>query len=463
MALGFSALRSKLIAVEYGPQGIGLFGSITTLALVATTLLGFGITILGVTTISSHPEGSRDRQVAVVAVRRGALVLTLACGAIFTPVVIGAGTVSRFFAIQQDEIVAVAIATASAILGGSRLAVLNAAGRILALAAATALGPALGTLLTAALILADSPHIIAVAVASPPAITMALALLADRVPGKAVSNISWRVSATHFARAMRLGGYVTAAACVSSGAQFLARFVTSSTQGLEATGQFQAAWVIGATYLGFLFTTFAVDYLPKLSRTRDPLELNRTVNFQLHFALAIMVPAIVILAALREPLMHSLYTGDFGVAASILRLQLLGDLFKLLGWSVAYVLLARADGPRYLLLEAVWGITYLIGISVSGILGEPRLTGAAYTLAYVAYASMALVLARKVGVQLTRASWLFVSGAAVYVSVALLAPIAAIVAVQAIGSVAVLLLALKRWHRNGLLRTRASAEFGASA
>lgn len=168
--------------------------------------------------------------------------------------------------------------------------------------------------------------------------------------------------------------------------QLIVRTLVQAELGPDALGQFQAAWAISVTYLGFVLGAMTTDYLPRLTAVVE----NRTaavklINEQTEVALLLCAPFVVGMLAFAPWLIHLLYSAEFGPAVEILRWQLLGDIFKVIVWPIGFVQQAKGAGRSFLLTEMFGAVLLCLGVFI----GLPHIgiaaTGVAFLFVYIAY------------------------------------------------------------------------------
>jgi PST family polysaccharide transporter len=211
---------------------------------------------------------------------------------------------------------------------------------------------------------------------------------------------SWKLSlrqlAAEWVALGRVGVGVMVAAITSTGSALLVRAVIQRQLGAASLGQFQAAWAISMTYVGYVLTAMATDYFPRLAAAaHDKQAANRLINEQLEVALLGAGPVIVGLLALAPWVVTLLYSHKFGAAVAILHWQVLGDVFKVASFPIAYLMLAMSSSGLYIAVEiifmgAVVGITWF-GLPLAGL----QITGIAVLVAYMVYFVCAYLVARK--------------------------------------------------------------------
>lgn len=175
-------------------------------------------------------------------------------------------------------------------------------------------------------------------------------------------------------------------------------------------GYTRAASAIAVTYVGFLLTAMGQDYFPRLAAASTSTA--RTVdiaNKQLETLFLISMPLVFFVMAAAPVVVPLLYAESFVPAVVILEWQLVGDVFKLTSWTLAFLLLAHGRSGSYLITESLGGslIVGLIFVSMKliGIEGF----GLGYAIAYALYCAVVYVIVRsRCQFRFTRrTSWMF--------------------------------------------------------
>jgi len=143
--------------------------------------------------------------------------------------------------------------------------------------------------------------------------------------------------------------------------------------------------------------SMAADYYPRLSEAiQDPRTAARIVREQTEVALFLGAPIILGGLALAPLALQVLYSSAFRPAAELLRWQVLGDVLKIAGWPMGYVLLAANRGRTFLLVEAVgWAAFLATTISLIPYAGLEA-AGIGYLVMYVLYFPAVLITARRI-------------------------------------------------------------------
>jgi enterobacterial common antigen flippase len=203
---------------------------------------------------------------------------------------------------------------------------------------------------------------------------------------------------------LKFGIPFTGSMLVGSGVQYLIPLLILHQLNLENVGYFRAASAISVTSLSIVLIAMGQDYYPRLSAVADNKHsLINTINEQLHFILIIFSPVLLWLILLSPQVILLLYSSQFSIASEILRIMLIGDVFKFISWMLAFVFLARSKSGMYFLSELVFGVfmlasTYL-GVQYFGVEG----TGIGYLISYFCYCFIVWFLVkREINLSFTR-------------------------------------------------------------
>lgn len=408
MVVALGAVRYKFIALEVGASGVGLLGILTSAANFGVILFSLGMSTSGVqATAAAAEDRSRLQRVRAALLIAsswlgvlGGLVAVLLGFAFGGRLVTGTG--------HPATVVALGVSLGAMVISGAQMALLNGTGHVKSLAVCSGFGALVGTVATiAALQMSGEAGVMAALAVAPLATLACSSWLVIREPKTAAPprRSEWWPELRSL---IKLGGVVMLGLLLTSGTQLIIRVWLERDQGLTAAGHFQAAWTITSMYLGFVLTGLAVEYYPRISaQVVDLRGLNKSVDDQVRIALLLAGPVLLWMIVLAPVVLHLLYTVDFQMATGILRLQLLGDIFKIVGWAVAFLLLARRASGAFFIGEVCFNVSYLaLGIPIASQGGLTWL-GFAYGGAYALYVLVVLVLAsRETGFVLRRPTWI---------------------------------------------------------
>lgn len=188
---------------------------------------------------------------------------------------------------------------------------------------------------------------------------------------------------------------MTSSAVFGLGSGILVRGLIHERMGLVELGLFQASWTIASMYLGIVLQAMAADYFPRLSEhaDNDPT-LTIMVNDQTEILLLVGGPVVVGMIGAAPLCLWLLYGAEFTAGASLLRVQLLADVIRLLSWPLGFLLLAKAANRLFVTVEffsvaafvaftwialpslglvaAGWGYLTMIAVSLAGSLASVK-------------------------------------------------------------------------------------------
>lgn len=400
--------KMKVAAVLLGPAGVGLIGLYQTFMQTAVTLAALGVGNSGTRQIAA--AGAEGGAAAVGRVRRalfwGTLAQALLGAAIFW---LASDWIAEHLMADPDragEVAWLALGVALGVAGGAQGALLTGLRRVADLArvqiGSGVIGSALGV---GALWLWGAEGLIAMVLIAP-VVSFALGhLYVARLDRPTGPPDPARVLAREWGAMARLGLAFMISGLITTLGFLAARVLVQRELGPEALGQFQAAWAIGMTYLGFVLGAMGTDYYPRLTAAiSDPAAATRLVNEQTEVALLLCGPVLVAMLGCAPWVIRLLYTGEFGPAVDILRWQLLGDILKVMSWPLGFVLVAAGAGKTFVLTESTGIGVFVLGVFVALPLIGVTATGVAFLALYVAYLPLVWWLGgRRIGFRWSRA------------------------------------------------------------
>jgi PST family polysaccharide transporter len=184
------------------------------------------------------------------------------------------------------------------------------------------------------------------------------------------------------------------------------------TSGMDAAGNFDAAWAISMNQATLVLGSLQAYFLPQLARASGDAERRGHVTSVLAMAIAVAAPLIASLAGLRGVLIEVFYSTKFLGAADFLRWTLVGDYFKVTAWVLAMPMIALADMRAFLAADAVAQVVFL---GLSFLLARVRAPAEAAAMAFVASYALELVVCygyvrRRIGWRAGSVGWWWAAG-----------------------------------------------------
>ncbi|WP_336194441.1 O-antigen translocase [Providencia stuartii] len=179
--------------------------------------------------------------------------------------------------------------------------------------------------------------------------------------------------------------------------QFIIRDYIGTTQGLNQAGYWQGVWYISTTYLMIVTTALSTYYLPRLSEITSKQELKKEILQGYKILLPIVITCGLIIYFLRDFIIYLLFSENFTPMKSLFTWQIIGDVFKIASWLLAYVMLAKSMTKTFIINEIIFSITLVIlayfFIETEGTIGATY----AYSLNYLLYfLTMSIIIGYKV-------------------------------------------------------------------
>lgn len=376
----------KMLAVSYGPSGVGQAGNFRQLITVLGVLAGAGI-FNGVTKLVAQHQ-QQPTELRAVTGTASAMVLgfslLLAVGFLLFAAPISQALFDDVKYQQVIRIVAflqLGIAWANlalAIVKGFR----DAAGNALALIVGSIIGVAawfvcywLGDYSGALVGLAMVPALVMI-----PA--MAVLARRDHLPMRYLLPV-WQ---PQYAR--QLGKFTLMAlmtAVTLPVAWVMMRNLLQEHAGWEQVGLWQGVSSISDAYLQFITASFSVWLLPTLARLENKADISREIMRALRFVLPAVMAASFCVWLLRDFAIWLLFSSQFTGMRDLFVWQLIGDVLKVGCYVFGYLVIAKASLRFYILTE-VSQFILLTGFSrwlipLHGAAGAAQ----AYMATYIAY------------------------------------------------------------------------------
>ncbi len=166
-------------------------------------------------------------------------------------------------------------------------------------------------------------------------------------------------------------------------ASYILRAYITRKGGLTDVGMFQAAFSVTEVYFGMVFTAMATDYYPRLSGvSHDNAKVREEVDSQVEITYLIIAPLLVIFVSCSYLIASLLYSDEFVGIESYWVFASLGIFFKAYSFPLGFILFAKQKSKIFICTALIFNTLFLfnniIGYNVSGITG----LGISYALNY---------------------------------------------------------------------------------
>src|SRR5471030_879543 len=365
--IGAGLLVVKLLAVAFGPEGVGQAGNFRQLVTVLGVLSGAGI-FNGVTKyVAEHHEN--PEQLKAVLGTSSSLILGFSTllAAVFllaaAPVSVGLFGHDRYQAVVR-AVAFIQMGIALAVIGGSLIG-------LLAYLLCFKLGGYEGALAGLALV----PALVII-----PAAGM---LWRRRSFPLAYLKPGWdRFIASHLGKFTLMAVITSVTIPV---AYVMMRNLLAEHYSWKEVGIWQGVSSISDAYLQFITASFSVYLLPTLSRLKDKQAISHEIVKSLKFVLPAVAAVSFTVWLLRDFAIWLLFSKQFIAMRDLFAWQLVGDVLKVGSYVFGYLVIARAS-LRFYVLTKISQLALLTGFShwlipIHGSLGAAQ----AYMATYIVY------------------------------------------------------------------------------
>ena len=402
-------VKVKVVALLLGPAGIGLMGLYENIMSMAAMLSGCGMASSGVRQVTASADDAETLAIVRRALWLGSLMLGSAGMAILWLLSEPVARLVFGDSIHASEVAWLGFGLLLTVISGSQTALLQGLRRINDLARVSIFtGLAAAPIGILVLYLLGNDGVLWFVLTAPAVNFFVVRHYAGRLPQ---SDVSYDLKAIQlqWLAMLKLGIPLMSAGLFMLATQLAVRSILFQKLGLEASGFFQAVWVISVTYVGFALNALAMDFYPRLTKAiADHGRAGKLVNEQAEMALLFIGPALIAIITLAPLVIQLLYSHSFSPAAEILRWQALGDIFKVASVPMVFIFLAKGHGGVAVGFQLLWSAIYLgvllLGITRFGLVIAGVSFGAAYVIYYIA---VVIVANRLIGFKQTMRNWLF--------------------------------------------------------
>jgi O-antigen/teichoic acid export membrane protein len=362
-------IRTKVLAVDLEPSGLGLYGQMLTLltALGAASGLGLG---LGTTRVVAESR-ARDDSEGLKRALEVSFALPLAFGVLLALLLGGASGALASLLLDDDRGLLIVFAALAVPLVALQGPLVHALQGFRDVAGAQGANILFGFVLTiasvAGVIVAGLDGAVLALAASNVVLALALAWRLRRLlrgtgirlelrAGLRMERLKDRAITTMLAI-----GFASAFVGVASWAGELAvRTFLLKQQGADAAGIFQALQLISVQLIGVIVVSIAFLSFTAITEAHavgNRAVVRRTVDDALRLALLLVIPVVLLLGLLRNEVIQILLSSGFDRAADLLPRQLIGDLLRTVAWILGAALVPLG-------LTRIWaGISVAVAVA----------------------------------------------------------------------------------------------------
>lgn len=393
-----SIIKSKFVAILLGPLGVGIQGLYTSALSLVETATKMGLLQSAVRDVSeANGTGNKDRVNLVVSVLRRLVWITGLLGMVV--VIVFSPVLSKTTFGDSNHIIPFIILSVTLLFGqlsDGQKVVLQGLRRLKDLAKSSAIGVTLGLFISVPLFYVWGFDGIVPSILITSITTLLLTwYFANKVK---IDKIQVGFSQTiQEGRGMLVMGLAMSVSNILiTLCAYVLRGVIRSCDGAEMVGLYTAGFTIITTYFSMIFTAMSTDYYPRLAAVNtDNKECRRISNEQGEVASLIMTPLVLICIVFMPLILWILYSDKFLDANDFIFWAVLGMMFKLASWIVAFQFIAKKETKIFIINESLLN-TYTLGLSLLGYrLGGLAGLGIAFTASNFLYLVQVYMVARK--------------------------------------------------------------------
>jgi PST family polysaccharide transporter len=392
-------VRTKIMAILLGPEGIGLTGLYQTAIGVIGNMTALGLGYSGIRMIAeANGAGDLERVARVYAVLKRIPVWLGLIG--FGVVVILRNQLASHTFGDASYGIGVAIVGSMLLFFGLQTpfsGLMQGMRRIDDLAIYNILGTAAGTVLGIAFIYLWHTNGIAPALAVGAASTVVTSWWFTRnihLPRIKVSLLETWQTTIHLSR---VGLALTFTGLVGASAAYLTRWILVHWLGMGAVGLYQATWTLASLYVNVILGAMGTDFYPRLTGVcNDNDKMNTLVKEQVEMGVLMATPGILLILVFAPLILHIFYSSAFLPAAEIIRWQVLGVAARVMFWPLSYVPLAKGDSRLYMFTDGSLNLILLLTLGAGVRLWGLRGAGIAFLIGNIIHGALLWAVCRRV-------------------------------------------------------------------
>jgi enterobacterial common antigen flippase len=420
-------LRVKCVALLIGPVGVGLVATYQTLTELFAIIAGLGLKDSAVRDISqADAKGDKENISRIIlSLRR----MCFVGGVLGTLVVLTFSTsLSKLTFGDSDysgDIALISLSIMFISLKNGQIALLQGMRRIKDLAKLTIISAINGSIISVAFYWFYGVQGIVPAIVLFSLIELYFSWRISRKILIDPLKMSWLDSFKFAGGMLNMGLVLMWNALLITLVAYFTRTIIAHEIDLISVGLFSAAFALSGMLVNFILGAMSADYYPSLTAINsNHKKMQNLVNQQTEIGILISIPGLLAMLALSPWLVELFYTSEFTKAAELLRWFSLGCIGRILSWPLGFILLAKGCSKLFLFTETSINLIHLVLISLFlnwfGIEGVAK----AFSLLYVIYTIMMLIITYKViGMKWSVDVWKLITKLTPYIALTFIAGI----------------------------------------
>lgn len=397
--IAIGILKSKLVAMLLGPNGIGIQGLFTSATELIKQLSSFGLSQSAVRDISeAKASGDINRVNKTVSVLRKLVVITGSIGLIATVLLSPILSMSSFGNTTYTlGFILLAVTLLFDQISAGQKVELQGMRRLKDLAKASAIGSTFGLFLSVPLFYFwGTRGIVPALILNSLCILFITFFYSRKINDITIVKCSLKSALSEGGSMIKMGIALSISSILVSLCSYVLRGYIRGIGGVESVGCFTAGYMIINTYVAMVFNAMATDYYPRLAAVnKDNDRCRELVNQQSEIGILILTPLLSICLLFTPLLIKILYADSFLPAAGYVSWASLGMTLKLTAWCISYQFIAKGES-RIFVFNEITQNTYMILLNILGYrLGGLEGLGVAFVLSQFIYFIQVYTIARR--------------------------------------------------------------------
>lgn len=381
-----SVALNKIIAIFVGPSGYAVIGQFQNLVTMLVTLANGGMNN-GITKGTAEHFDDIGRQHRIW--QTAGTITIVGASIAGLGIVLFREPIARYVlndARYANVFIWLGLGLVLIAVNGLLLAILNGKKQIKLFVVINIIGSLLGLAITGILTILLKLEGALIALSINQALVLVVsAILCHRQPWFRLSMLLGSIDPTVVRELLKFAAMALASATVTPLTQIAIRNDLIAQFGMNSAGYWEALTRISALYLTIITVPLSIYYLPRFAEIRRHEDLVEEIVK----GLRIIAPATIVIALLlymlRDVAIYLLFTKEFIPMRNLFGWQAVGDVFKVMGWLLGYVLIGRGFAKSFIVIEIsfgfLWYFLVTICTSLFGLVGAQ----VAYAANYMIY------------------------------------------------------------------------------
>ena len=357
VAILFSLLLNKYIAIKLGPEGIGLFGQLKSLIAIATNYSNGGISSATIRLFSRYKNNLRMKQLLFNNLISYSVLFIVPLTILF---LIFSKHISIYLFGSENYITAINFFAVSFVFYSIVInfqSIINGQSRFILLSILIILQSLVNLTVGVVFISLYNEHgLMLFLFISQSFLAISIILYAMKYKNF-TSKIG--VKTNLFKLFFQYTIMSSSTAIILPTTLILLRMMIQKDLGTDYMGYWQASWQLSEVFIGIIISTLASYYIPKLSQHKNYHNYLNELKKTILFSMLIVIPAVIFIYFLRDYIIELLYSEQFLVISDFVAVQLIGDILKVLFIVLNATMTIFALTKYYIFVELFHAVFFL--------------------------------------------------------------------------------------------------------